>query len=130
MPRPNSNSADKAIGKRLKQLRQRSKVSQTVLGKHLGVSFQQVQKYESGTNRVSAASLAKLADFLDTPLKDLLGSPPAQTSGTKQKARRDIDKFARSREGRELIANLLEIESRTVRRLLIEMIKALGQRAE
>src|SRR6185437_4621295 len=82
VPKANSHSVDKAIGGRLKLFRQRANFSQTALGKSLGVSFQQVQKYENGTNRISAASLMKIARFLNISIGDLL-SPQGQTDGKK-----------------------------------------------
>src|ERR1700749_2099759 len=52
--KPQVSSLDKALGKCLKNHRLRARISQSALGKHLGVTFQQVQKFESGRNRLSA----------------------------------------------------------------------------
>lgn len=62
-----TSDADAAIGSRIKMTRARSGVSQETLADHLGITFQQVQKYESGKNRVSASSLCIIADFLGAP---------------------------------------------------------------
>jgi transcriptional regulator with XRE-family HTH domain len=64
---------DKAIGERIRKRRKELKISQEGLGKIVGVSFQQVQKYENGTNRVSASRLSKIADHLQVPVTMLLG---------------------------------------------------------
>jgi len=48
---------NKHVGKRVRQLRTRLQLSQTALGAQLGVTFQQIQKYEKGTNRISAGKL-------------------------------------------------------------------------
>jgi transcriptional regulator with XRE-family HTH domain len=120
---------DKAIGGRLKLYRQRANLSQTALGKHLGVSFQQVQKYENGTNRISAASLMKIARFLSISIGDLL-SPQGQPDKKQGAAGRgDVTRFAKSQEGRSLIHGFLGIEDPQLRRQIVGLVKALGRRA-
>jgi transcriptional regulator with XRE-family HTH domain len=120
---------DKAIGGRLKLYRQRANLSQTALGKHLGVSFQQVQKYENGTNRISAASLMKIARFLSISIGDLL-SPHGQPDKKQGAAGRgDVTRFAKSQEGRSLIHGFLGIEDPQLRRQIVGLVKALGRRA-
>ena len=129
MPKANSHSVDKAIGGRLKLFRQRANFSQTALGKHLGVSFQQVQKYENGTNRISAASLMKIARFLNISIGDLL-SPKDQTGGkSAANTRGHAARFAKSTEGRKLIEGFLAIGDPLLRRHIAGLVKALGQRA-
>ena len=56
--------ADRHVGVRIKIARKMKHISQTKLAEHLGVSFQQVQKYENGKNRISASKLAAAADLL------------------------------------------------------------------
>jgi transcriptional regulator with XRE-family HTH domain len=68
-----ATEADAEIGARLRALRVQKGMSQDELGKLLGVSFQQVQKYEKGTNRVSATRLVEIAHHLDTNVEQLLG---------------------------------------------------------
>lgn len=60
--------ADTAIGRLLRIRRMELKISQAELGEKLGVSFQQIQKYERGVNRVSAARLEQIAIVLDCPV--------------------------------------------------------------
>ncbi|ABS68836.1 transcriptional regulator, XRE family [Xanthobacter versatilis] len=55
---------DVVIGFRVKQSRLRSGVSQEALGEHLGITFQQIQKYENGKNRIACSTLVMIADFL------------------------------------------------------------------
>ena len=59
---------DQIIGARIAELRKAKGLSQTALGTALGVSFQQVQKYEKGVNRVGAGRLQVIAKFLDVPV--------------------------------------------------------------
>ncbi len=62
------NAQDLFVGSRLREARRLRGYSQTAVAEMLGVSFQAVQKYESGDNRISAGRLVKVAAFLDVPL--------------------------------------------------------------
>jgi len=66
LERKNPTLADQHVGRRLRWRRQELKLSQQVLADRLGVTFQQVQKYENGKNRVSAGRLFELARALET----------------------------------------------------------------
>ena len=59
---------DIQVGLRLRLFRKSRGLSQSTLGKHLGISFQQVQKYENGTNRVTPSRLHMISAVLDTPV--------------------------------------------------------------
>jgi transcriptional regulator with XRE-family HTH domain len=63
-----SGKHDVELGKRIRLRRVEQHISQTELGDKLGVSFQQVQKYEKGVNRVGAARLQQIATALDVPI--------------------------------------------------------------
>ena len=63
---------DAFVGGRIKQRRKALSMSQTALGEALGVTFQQIQKYERGHNRVGAGALYKMAEVLNVPIKSLL----------------------------------------------------------
>lgn len=73
--KPKANAADKAIGQRIKYIRTELSVSQEQLGKALGITFQQIQKYENGHNRISASQLKVAADFLGVPITWFLEHP-------------------------------------------------------
>ncbi|WP_396584009.1 helix-turn-helix domain-containing protein [Bartonella grahamii] len=68
MPTKNPHFIDILIGKRIRYRRISMGVSQKALGSHLGVSFQQIQKYEKGLNRVSAKCLLEIAQKLQVPI--------------------------------------------------------------
>jgi transcriptional regulator with XRE-family HTH domain len=68
-----STPADALIGNRLRQRRLELHVSQIQLAAQLGISFQQVQKYEKGTNRVNAGRLNQIAAFLKTDIGHFMG---------------------------------------------------------
>jgi transcriptional regulator with XRE-family HTH domain len=68
------DKVDVEVGQRIRVLRNEARVSQTDLARALGVTFQQVQKYEKGVNRVGAGRLTKIAETLNVPVSRLLGS--------------------------------------------------------
>lgn len=63
---------DVAIGRNLQRIRKGQRLSQTDVAEHCGVSFQQIQKYEIGANRIAASRLIQLAQLLDVPTAELL----------------------------------------------------------
>ncbi len=68
MKQRSAGKPDIELGKRIRLRRVEQKISQAELGDKLGVSFQQVQKYEKGVNRVGAARLQQIANALDVPV--------------------------------------------------------------
>jgi len=70
---------DIEMGKRIRLRRVEQRISQAELGQKLGVSFQQVQKYEKGVNRVGAGRLTKIAKVLGVPIGTFFGSADAGT---------------------------------------------------
>ena len=81
---------DAMVGRTIRALRLSKGISQGALGRRLGVSFQQIQKYENGTNRVGAGRLAQIATALDVPMGSLLQGVQA----SKRKTRPDDDPLA------------------------------------
>lgn len=80
-------AVDVAVGARVRLLRVTRGMSQTALGEHLGITFQQIQKYEKGTNRIGSSRLAQIAKVLDVPVSTLFetvaqgtGEAPVQFS--------------------------------------------------
>ena len=78
---------DVEIGRKIRALRLQRGLSQTSLAEGIGLTFQQVQKYEKGTNRVSAGRLQKIADMLDTPVTFFYGG--MGTAGKKREKQND-----------------------------------------
>jgi transcriptional regulator with XRE-family HTH domain len=77
---------DAHVGAKLREFRKERKLTQEELGGALGVSFQQVQKYERGTNRVSSGKLWAAALFLQRDLSEFYPAPP-NSKAAKQKQR-------------------------------------------
>src|SRR5450432_2357196 len=81
---PRHGALDAVLGDRIRRRRRELGLSQSALGGRLGITFQQVQKYENGTNRVSATMLLKLSDALALSVTDILqevdpAAPPIDT---------------------------------------------------
>ncbi len=94
---------DVLIGSRLRQARMLANLSQTQIAEFLGITFQQVQKYERGTNRVSAAVLHRLASMFGLPLAHFFdGTGPGSQDIDLAESNARME-FASSREGRTLI---------------------------
>jgi transcriptional regulator with XRE-family HTH domain len=74
-----TDSVDVKVGQRIRIQRLQSGLSQTTLAAQLGVTFQQVQKYEKGVNRVGAGRLIKIANVLGIPVSTLFGAHDANT---------------------------------------------------
>ena len=67
-----AHPTDVTVGGRIRELRIRKGISQQVLGQQVGISFQQIQKYERGTNRMGSSRLVQIADVLDVSPASLL----------------------------------------------------------
>jgi len=74
------DEADVFLGRRLRSVRIRRGLSQTALGDVLGVSFQQIQRYETGTHRIKVSQLQRLAVALAVSMTDLLEAPRTNSS--------------------------------------------------
>jgi len=77
-----SDWIDVHIGVRLRQRRVLLGITQEVLAQRIGISFQQMQKYEIGENRISAARLFRLSQLLDVPVTWFFGGMKPEGSGT------------------------------------------------
>jgi len=112
MARQSARPVDILVGTRIKQARHATKVSQTELGQALGVSFQQVQKYENGSNRVSAGALQIIAERLKVPVPWLLG---LKANGRSiEEADSEIDRVMGTRDGYAIMQALARMAKKTV----------------
>ena len=76
MPKTDSNEIDRLIGVRLKERRTELGMTQKHLGESLGMSFQQIQKYETGRNSIAVATLLEACTILDVPVTYFLSDCP------------------------------------------------------
>ena len=121
------NAVDVHVGALIRARRKVMGMSQTTLADSVGITFQQVQKYERGTNRVSASRLFQLARALDTPItwffEDIESDRAARDKAVDSE---DGDPMSR-RETLELVRVYSRIDDRKVRKKLYEMAKALAE---
>ena len=115
---------DKALGERIRTQRLAVGVSQEELGSRLGVSFQQVQKYEKGANRISAVRLSEIADVLVTNVVTLLDG--ADGDGTLMST--PISKFIATKVGVDIVEAMLEIKDPSLRQAVVDLARALRGR--
>jgi transcriptional regulator with XRE-family HTH domain len=89
-----SDSTDIAVGQRIRVERLGRRMSQTALAEGIGVSFQQVQKYESGSNRVGAGRLSRIAEVLDIPVRAFFETDASATLKDKDHKTSPLDMLA------------------------------------
>ena len=120
------NPIDVHVGKRIRMRRLLLGMNQETLANALGLTFQQVQKYEGGANRVSASRLSAMAEILAVPISYFFGDLPAANAeiSSEEKARRE--QLERP-ETIELIRLYYAIPDPTVRHQFLEMVKAVAQ---
>lgn len=125
------NPIDIEVGSKIRLRRNFMGMSQTELGDKLGITFQQVQKYEKGTNRVSASRLKDISRVLDMPvafffeeLSDVAGEENGEKHHTAQL--QDHMSFITTGEGVKLIRCYTSIKDPKVRAKAFELIKALA----
>ncbi len=128
---------DVHVGARLRQRRTLLGMNQTNLGDALGLTFQQVQKYENGMNRIAASRLFVLSGVLDVPIEHFFddmptavaASSPAQGGGkAKKPPSYEADPMAK-RETLELVRAYYKISDPEIRKHLFAMTKTLGAAA-
>jgi len=106
---------DVEVGKRIKKRRQQLRISQTALGAAVGVSFQQIQKYERGSNRVSSSVLYSLAQVLDVPVAyffETLGSSKRTNCAELDRKAALREDFVATDEGQRLVDAFMTIPKR------------------
>lgn len=123
---PNPHPTDLYVGTRIRFRRRTLKVSQEKLAERLGLTFQQIQKYERGANRVSASKLQEIANSLDTTVGYFFEGLPSSNGDDekKQDGAEALTRFLASAENLELVNILAEL-SPPVRRHLLAIARAL-----
>lgn len=122
---------DVHVGGRIRMQRLLHGLSQGALADGLGISFQQVQKYEKGTNRVGASRLQAIADLLNVPVSFFFEDLPGSTSVPEDMndEKRQVLEFVSSHEGIALNKAFNQVRDETLRRKIIGLAKALAGEA-
>jgi transcriptional regulator with XRE-family HTH domain len=125
------NPIDIHVGSRVRLRRNMLGMSQEKLGEALGITFQQIQKYEKGTNRVGASRLAAIATILSVPVSFFFEDAPGhESAGAKgpfeDRSTSYVVDFLNSAEGLQLNRAFVKIGDAKVRRKVIELVKAMA----
>jgi len=121
-----SNDIERKIGERLKFYRKQKGISQTSLGQHVGLTFQQIQKYENGANRLSVSRLIEFASFLEFSIEDFFDG----ISKPSPKRMSPLDEMkAASTEPLmlDVVRQFRKIESPKVRKSFISLLRNLNE---
>ncbi|APG83213.1 helix-turn-helix domain-containing protein [Sinorhizobium americanum] len=128
------NPIDIHVGSRIRLRRTMLGMSQEKLGESLGITFQQIQKYEKGTNRVGASRLQNISSILNVPVSFFFEDAPGEGGagpgmGEAPSSNYVVD-FLSSSEGLQLNRAFVKISDPKVRRKLVDLVKALAAEAE
>jgi transcriptional regulator with XRE-family HTH domain len=126
------NPVDMHVGSRVRMRRMMLGISQEKLANALGLSFQQVQKYEKGANRIGASRLEHISRFLQVPVAFFFeGASGASAVATSEEDTRSLalmDDFVSSPEGLRLVQSFTQIEDADVRRRIVDLVQAIGSK--
>jgi transcriptional regulator with XRE-family HTH domain len=133
MPKTAINPIDKHVGSRVRMRRRMLHMSQTDLGNALGLTFQQVQKYEKGRNRIGAGRLQHISQILQVPVPFFFEGVPAPFSIQKADegmsdapSPAHVSGFVATTEGLDLAKAFMCIEDRSLRRAIVRLVEEIA----
>ncbi|RLQ86983.1 helix-turn-helix domain-containing protein [Notoacmeibacter ruber] len=129
------NPIDIHVGSRIRLRRNMIGMSQEKLGDNLGITFQQIQKYEKGTNRVGASRLQAISEILQVPVSFFFEGAPGHEGKagggfSEASSANYVVDFLNSTEGLQLNRAFIKIGDPKVRRRVIDLVRALGEMEE
>lgn len=124
------NPIDKHVGSRVRMRRMMIGMSQEKLGEKLGITFQQIQKYEKGTNRVGASRLQQIATVLAVPPAFFFEGAPIPVSGggggfSESSSPAYVSDFLATSDGLALTKAFMRIKDAKVRRRIVDLVEAM-----
>ncbi len=124
-----ANATDELVGQRIKAHRLKSGLSQTQLAEKLGITFQQVQKYERGINRVGAGRLFEIARLLGVAIEDLFPKSDSTQAEAPNNAQRspDIISLVTSIETLRLVQSFARITDPKKRKRIVALIQEVAE---
>jgi transcriptional regulator with XRE-family HTH domain len=127
------NPTDKHVGSRVRMRRMMLSMSQEKLGDALGLTFQQVQKYEKGTNRIGASRLQQIAQILQVPVSFFFeGAPIAQTASSRPIGMSEapspayVSDFLATSDGLALTKAFTRIGDSKLRRRIVDLVEQIA----
>ena len=124
------NPVDQHVGNRVRMRRMMLAMSQTTLGNALGLTFQQVQKYEKGTNRIGASRLQQISRTLQVPVAFLFEGAPS-VPGTPQATEMApslayVTDFLATSDGLALTKAFMRIKNTKLKQRIVELVKEIA----
>jgi len=129
VPKKQANPIDAQVGNRVRLRRMLVGMSQEKLGEMLGLTFQQVQKYEKGVNRIGAGRLYQVANILGVPVSYFYEDVPDRQNehlNANEHASPPVMEFLSSGEGLQLALAFMRIKEPRVRKRVIDLVKTLA----
>ena len=130
MPKKQANPIDVQVGNRVRIRRMLIGMSQERLGDLLGLTFQQVQKYEKGVNRIGAGRLFEMSRILNVPVDFFYEGVSAAPLGTGEGNGAPVMEFVSSGEGLQLSLAFMKIKDAKVRKRVLDLVKSLAEEEE
>lgn len=125
-----ATSIDRKLGQRVRSRRLEIGMSQERLAELLGVTFQQVQKYEKGVNRIAASRLYDIASALQQPVSRFFeGLSQGRAAGVAEAKQDYIDDALATPEGSQLMSVFASIKNQRVRRKVVDLVRTLAEEA-
>ncbi len=129
MTKKSPNPIDKHVGSRVRMRRMMVNMSQEKLGEKLGITFQQIQKYEKGTNRIGASRLQQIANVLGVPVGFFFeGAPVADGSAkgfSEAASPAYVSDFLATSDGLALTKAFMKVTDSKVRRRIVDLVEAM-----
>jgi len=125
------NPIDKYVGSRVRMRRIMLGMSQEKLGEALGLTFQQIQKYEKGTNRVGASRIQQISEILQVPVSFLFEGGPTSNSGdgfAEGTSPTYVSDFLATSEGLALTRAFTRIADGKLRRSIVDLVEQIAAR--
>ena len=132
MPKRAPNPIDKHVGNRVRMRRLMLNMSQTKLADALGLTFQQVQKYEKGANRIGASRLQHTSQILGVPVEYFFEGAPGQSpkpNGKHAPSWDYVTEFIATAEGIALIKAFTRLRSAELRRSVVALVEEIAARS-
>ena len=130
IPKKAPNPVDSHVGSRVRMRRKMLAMTQEKLGRALGLTFQQVQKYEKGANRIGGSRLQQISQILQVPVafffEDAPGASATSKSDESALSLAHVDDFVSSSDGLRLIAAFARIKSATLRRRITSLVQEMA----
>ena len=129
MPKKQANPIDGQVGNRVRLRRMLIGMSQERLGELLGLTFQQVQKYEKGVNRIGAGRLFEVSRILGVPIDYFYEGVSNQLSGgfAESESSPPVMEFVSSGEGLQLSLAFMKIKDPKQRKRLLDLVKSMAE---